>query len=134
MIVTDTVGFIRDLPPDLVAAFRATLEELREADLFLHVVDASEDFERRIAAVRRVLGEIGLAATPELLVFNKIDRLPPGAGRALAERNGAVPISALGGSGLDALLERAEDMLPEAQLDIGPGHWLEPVAVGGGSE
>jgi GTPase len=134
VIVTDTVGFIRDLPPDLVAAFRATLEELREADLFLHVVDASEDFERRIAAVRRVLGEIGLADTPELLVFNKIDRLPPGAGRALAERNGAVPISALGGSGLDALLERAEDMLPEAQLDVGPGHWLQPVAVGGGSE
>ena len=134
VIVTDTVGFIRDLPPDLVAAFRATLEELREADLFLHVVDASEDFERRIAAVRRVLGEIGLADTPELLVFNKIDRLPPGAGRALAERNGAVPISALGGSGLDALLERAEDMLPEAQLDVGPGHWREPVAVGGGSE
>jgi hypothetical protein len=45
-----------------------------------------------------------------------------------------VPISALGGSGLDALLERAEDMLPEAQLDVGPGHWREPVAVGGGSE
>jgi GTP-binding protein HflX len=134
VIVTDTVGFIRDLPPDLVAAFRATLEELREADLFLHVVDASEDFERRIAAVRRVLGEIGLAETPELLVFNKIDRLAPGTGRALAERNGAVPISALGGSGLDALLERAEDMLPDAQLDVGPGRWLEPMAVGGGSE
>jgi GTP-binding protein HflX len=134
VIVTDTVGFIRDLPPDLVAAFRATLEELREADLFLHVVDASEDFERRIAAVRRVLAEIGLAGTPELMVFNKIDRLPPGHGRALAERHGAVAVSALGGSGLGALLERAEAMLPEVHFDEGPAFWAAPVAVGGGSE
>jgi GTP-binding protein HflX len=134
VIVTDTVGFIRDLPPDLVAAFRATLEELREADLFLHVVDASGDFERRIAAVRRVLGEIGLAGTPELLVFNKIDRLPPGHGRALAERHGAVAVSALGGSGLDALLERAEAMLPEADFDAGPASWIRSAAVGGGVE
>lgn len=134
VIVTDTVGFIRDLPPDLMAAFRATLEELREADLFLHVVDASGDFERRIAAVRRVLGEIGLADTPELLVFNKIDRLPPGTGRALAERHGAVAVSALGGAGLDDLLERAEAMLPETQFDAGAAFWPHPLAVGGGSE
>jgi GTP-binding protein HflX len=134
VIVTDTVGFIRDLPPELVTAFRATLEELREADLFLHVVDASGDFERRIAAVRRVLGDIGLADTPELLVFNKIDRLPPGVGRALAERHRAVAVSALGGAGLDGLLERAEAMLPEANFDEGAAFWPQPVAVGGGSE
>lgn len=134
VIVTDTVGFIRDLPPDLVAAFRATLEELREADLFLHVVDVSEDFERRIAAVRRVLDEIGLSGKPELLVFNKIDRLPPGQGRALAERHGAVAVSARGGSGLDALLERAEEMLADGSIEVAPARWREPVAIGGGSE
>jgi GTP-binding protein HflX len=98
------------------------------------VVDASGDFERRIAAVRRVLEEIGLAGTPELLVFNKIDRLPPGVGRALAERHGAVAVSALGGAGLDALLERAEAMLPEAHFDEGAAFWPQSVAVGGGSE
>jgi GTP-binding protein HflX len=134
VIVTDTVGFIRDLPPELMAAFRATLEELREADLFLHVVDASADFERRIAAVHGVLREIGLADTPELLVFNKIDRLPPGHGRALAERHGGVAIAALEGSGLAELLERAEALLTDANFDEGLGRWAQPLAVGGGSE
>jgi len=112
VIVTDTVGFIRDLPPDLMAAFRATLEELREADLFLHVVDASSaNLERRIAAVRRVLEEIGLGQVPELLVFNKIDRLAPGEGAALAARHEAVAVSALARTGLADLLERAEKAL-----------------------
>jgi GTPase len=133
VIVTDTVGFIRDLPPALVAAFRATLEELREADLFLHVVDASsEEFPRRIAAVRSVLAQIGLEATPELLVFNKIDRLPPAQGRALAARCGAVPVSALEGRGLEALLERAEAALDE-RFDAGSDP-RERFALGGGLE
>ncbi len=118
VIVTDTVGFIRDLPPDLMTAFRATLEELAGADLFLHVVDASApDIERRMAAVRRVLEEIGVASTPELLVFNQIDRLPPGEGAALAEQHRAVAISALHGSGLYALLERAAALLFEDAHD-----------------
>jgi GTP-binding protein HflX len=100
-IVTDTVGFIRDLPRDLVTAFRATLEELTSADLLLHVVDAAgPDLERRIEAVREVLGELGLGETPELLVFNQIDRLPPGAGAALAARHGGVAVSALRRQGL----------------------------------
>ncbi len=112
VIITDTVGFIRDLPPDLVAAFKATLEELREADLFLHVVDAADsDVERRMTAVHDVLAEIGLDRTRELLVFNKIDRLPPGEGAQLAARYGAVPISALHRTGLAELLERAEERL-----------------------
>jgi GTP-binding protein HflX len=133
VIVTDTVGFIRDLPPALVAAFRATLEELREADLFLHVVDASsEEFPRRIAAVRSVLAQIGLEGTPELLVFNKIDRLPPAQGRALAARCGAVPVSALEGRGLEALLERAEAALDE-RFDAGSAP-RERFALGGGLE
>ena len=116
VIVTDTVGFIRDLPRDLVAAFRATLEELEDADLLLHVVDAAApDLERRIAAVRRVIEEIGLGGAPELLVFNQIDRLPPAAGLALADRFGAVAISALHGAGLPDLLAAVEERLWESQ-------------------
>ena len=73
-----------------MAAFRATLEELREADLFLHVVDAaSAALDRHIGAVRGVLDEMGLGDVPELLVFNKIDRLPPGEGARLARVYGA---------------------------------------------
>ena len=109
VIVTDTVGFIRDLPPDLKDAFRATLEELGDADVFLHVVDAAaQDPERRIEAVRGVLDDMKLGTTPELLVFNQIDRLEPGIGRAIAARHGGVAISALRGIGLDALLERVK--------------------------
>jgi GTP-binding protein HflX len=112
VIVTDTVGFIRDLPPDLVTAFRATLEELREADLFLHVVDAgSPDLERRIAAVHQVIGKLGLDGTPEILVLNQIDRLPPDVWRSLALRHHAVAVSALRGEGLEALLARVADAL-----------------------
>jgi GTP-binding protein HflX len=114
VIITDTVGFIRDLPKDLVAAFRATLEELTDADLLLHVVDAaSEDYERRIEAVREVLADIGLADTPELLVFNQIDRLPEGAGRAIAARHGGVAVSALAKQGLEELIARAQERLLE---------------------
>ena len=116
VIVTDTVGFIRDLPRDLVAAFLATLEELRDADLLLHVVDAaSPEPERRIDAVRAVLDEIGVASTPELLVFNQIDRLAPGVGDAIAARHGGVAISALTGHGLSELVRRAEAMLRSAE-------------------
>ncbi len=112
VIITDTVGFIRDLPPDLVAAFHATLEELRDANLLLHVVDAaSPDIDRRIQAVRQVLGELGFDEKPELLVFNQIDRLPPDEAEALARRYGAVPVSALEARGMPRLLERAEEML-----------------------
>ncbi len=112
VIVTDTVGFIRELPRDLMVAFHATLQELREADLFLHVVDASgEDVKRRMAAVRKVLDEIDLGETKELLVFNKVDLLPPGQGASLAELHGAVAVSALERTGLRELLERAEQEL-----------------------
>ncbi len=112
VIITDTVGFIRDLPPDLVAAFHATLEELRDANLLLHVVDAaSPDIDRRIQAVRQVLSELGFDEKPELLVFNQIDRLPADEIEALARRYGAVPVSALEARGMQRLLERAEEML-----------------------
>ena len=111
VIITDTVGFIRDLPPDLVTAFRATLEELADASLLLHVVDASApDCDRRIEAVRGVRDEIGIRA-PELLVFNQIDRLAHGEGEALARRYDGVAVSAVDRTGLRALLERADRML-----------------------
>ena len=111
VIITDTVGFIRDLPPDLVTAFRATLEELADASLLLHVVDASTpDCDRHIEAVRAVLETIGIQA-PELLVFNQIDKLGNGEGEALARRYAGVAVSALERTGLRALLERAEQML-----------------------
>jgi GTP-binding protein HflX len=112
VIVTDTVGFIRDLPKDLVAAFHATLEEMRDADLLLHVVDASApDLERRLAAVRQVLAQIGLAETPELLVFNQADKLPPGETQVLAQHQGGVAVSAVTGAGLTDLLHAAESIL-----------------------
>jgi GTP-binding protein HflX len=112
VIITDTVGFIRDLPEDLIAAFHATLEELRDASLLLHVVDAaSPDIDRRIRAVRDVLGDLGLDQKPELLVFNQIDRLPEEETEALARRYKAIPVSALNGQGLRELLARAEDIL-----------------------
>ena len=121
VIVTDTVGFIRDLPPDLVAAFGATLEEISDASLLLHVVDASApDYERRIAAVGEVLAQIGMESTPELLVFNQIDRLPMGEGRAIAARHGGVAVSALAGRGLTELVARAESMLEENEVDRAP--------------
>ncbi|MDJ0789882.1 MAG: GTPase HflX [Myxococcota bacterium] len=126
VIITDTVGFIRDLPPDLVAAFRATLEELSEADLLLHVVDASdEDVDRRIEAVRTVLSELGLDGKPELLVFNKIDRLPPGEGSRIATRYGGVAVSALSRAGLAELLERAEVAVEEVHPSDASGERIE---------
>ncbi len=112
VIITDTVGFIRDLPGDLIAAFHATLEELRDASLLLHVVDAaSPDLDQRIAAVHHVLGELGLDDKPELLVFNQIDRLPADEVEGLARRYRAIPISALKRIGLLELLSQAEAML-----------------------
>ena len=128
VIITDTVGFIRDLPADLVAAFRATLEELTDATLLLHVVDAAApDLERRIAAVREVLEPIGLSETPELLVFNQIDRLPRGVGEAIASRHDGVAISALQRTHLDELLARAEEKLWGETQGGGPAR----VAQGG---
>jgi GTP-binding protein HflX len=112
VIVTDTVGFIRDLPPDLVNAFRATLEELGDADLLLHVVDASDPrHEDQIVAVERILEDLDLSGKRRLLVFNKIDRLPPGEGSALAHRRGGIAVSAVSRDGLADLLHRCDRLL-----------------------
>ena len=105
LLVVDTVGFIQKLPHALVAAFRATLEEVVEADLLLHVMDASaEDLEEREDAVRTVLEEIGAAERPTIPVLNKIDALDVGRRRALQDaRPEAVLVSARTGEGLEAL-------------------------------
>jgi GTP-binding protein HflX len=103
-VVSDTVGFIRRLPHTLIAAFRATLEETVHADLLLHVVDASAaDRDAQIGAVNEVLAEIGAAAIPQLLVYNKIDltRLPARVVRDDCGKIASVWISAESGGGLD---------------------------------
>jgi GTP-binding protein HflX len=107
LLVSDTVGFIDRLPHALVAAFRATLEEVAEADLALHVIDAAtEDRERHITAVRRVLEEVGAQEVPTIDVFNKIDQLGPEEQRRLQEGDpAAVLISARTGAGIDDLLQ-----------------------------
>jgi len=104
-ILTDTVGFIRKLPHEVVAAFRATLEELAEADVLLHVVDASHPaVDEHMAAVEALLGELGVSEQPRLLALNKIDRLAaPQALERLVEGRSGVPVSATTGEGLAAL-------------------------------
>ncbi len=109
VIVTDTVGFIRDLPNELVGAFRTTLEELREADLLLHVVDASAaDIDVQITAVVRILQDLQLDHIPRVLVFNKCDRLPTHHMDPLCRRYQAIGISALQPSTMRPLLAQLE--------------------------
>ena len=107
LLVSDTVGFIDRLPHALVAAFRATLEEVVEADLVLHVIDvAAPDRERRMSAVRQVLEEVGATEVPLIEVYNKCDQLTPDESRRLQESDPeAVCLSALAGQGVDELLE-----------------------------
>jgi GTP-binding protein HflX len=113
LLLSDTVGFIRNLPHQLVTAFSATLEEVRDADLILHVADAAEPEARRDAqarAVVEVLDEIGASEVPRLLVLNKIDLVPAAERLALANREpGAVQVSAATGEGLDDLRHRLAD-------------------------
>ncbi len=91
VVITDTVGFIRDLPPDLFAAFRATFEEVADAQLLLHVVDASDPArEQHIRTTEELLTELDLESIPRILVFNKADRLDPDVRRQLSLRHGDV--------------------------------------------
>ena len=112
VIITDTVGFIRDLPKDLVAAFRATLEELNDADLLLHVIDASDPArDEHVKAVERILESLELLDRPRLKVWNKADQVAPEELALLLRRDGGVAISALSREGMDLLLAKAERML-----------------------
>jgi GTPase len=122
-LVTDTVGFIRKLPHQLVEAFKATLEETRLADLIVHVVDASESNPGRrrtaIEAVDEVLEEIGAGDTPRLLVYNKMDLLDEEARRdLLVGDTDAVAISAFTGEGLEALRDRIEAAFEETLTPV----------------
>ena len=117
VLFTDTVGFIRDLPPDLVAAFSATLEEVAAADLVILVADPSSGrYEEDVEVVEEVLASIGAGTVPRIIALNKIDRIGPETAetiRALAVRSGdrVIPISALRGDNIPELLTVVEGML-----------------------
>ncbi len=113
VVINDTVGFIRDLPVDLIAAFRATLEEIEDSDLIVHLVDgAHPNYAARIEAVERLLGELGYDEIPRLLVFNKADLLDDVTLRERALGREALFVSAVEGSGIDGLLAAIERYLP----------------------
>ncbi len=102
IVLADTVGFIRDLPKELMEAFRATLEELNEANILIHVLDASHDeMEQQLESVEKILEELKLSDVPRVLLLNKWDNLPKESQELLLERfSGAYPVSALTGFGL----------------------------------
>ena len=118
VVATDTVGFINKLPHDLVDAFRATLEEVRRADLLLEVVDAADpDFVGQQVAVQTVLDELGAGDKPRITVYNKLDLLPDDAG-APPDSERAVFVSAVTGAGLDRLRERIGDVLRSEMVAV----------------
>jgi GTP-binding protein HflX len=112
VVVTDTVGFIRDLPAELTRAFRATLEEMADADLLVHVVDASDpDRDQHIRAVENILGELGLSEKPRVIVWNKVDRLDATDAEHLERHGGGFVVSALDRATFGPLLLAIERML-----------------------
>ncbi len=117
VLLTDTVGFIQNLPHHLVAAFRATLEEVVEADLLLHVIDASHPYvEKQIAAVDKVLESLGAAAKPSIMVYNKVDLLPDGEMPIKVRGRQTVALSALKGRGFEQLLGALADVLSAGRI------------------
>jgi GTPase len=118
--LTDTVGFVRRLPHQLVDAFRSTLEEVAQADLVLHVVDGSDaDPQAQMSAVREVLAEIGAADVPEIVVINKADTADPVEVKGLqAKERDCVVVSALTGSGIDDLLAAVDAGLPRRDREV----------------
>ena len=112
VVINDTVGFIRDLPPELISAFRATLEEIEDSDLIVHLVDAQHpDAEARTEAVRRIMDDLGYGNIPKLRVLNKIELLAPDE-VAARMRDGDIGISALKATGIDELLRAIDAALP----------------------
>ena len=112
VLITDTVGFVRNLPHGLVEAFKSTLEVAGRGDYLVHVVDCTAaDPEGQIAAVREVLAEIGASHVPELLVFNKCDAAPDVATNLMQRHEGSVAVSALSGAGIDGFLHAISDRL-----------------------
>ena len=126
VIITDTVGFIRDLPKDLIGAFRTTLEELREADLLLHVVDASAaDLDVQIVAVDTILQDLNLHQIPQVLVFNKCDRIPAEHADSLCRRYQAIGISAVQPETLHPLIRQLEQSLVRLNPLVGVASALQ---------
>src|SRR6266581_1184754 len=112
VIITDTVGFIRDLPPDLMQAFRATLDELRDADLLLHVVDMSSPYmDDHIRAVETILSDLGMDDLPRLMVLNKMDRVNPNVVANIERLHQAVAIAACDRRTLPRLIERLQEVI-----------------------
>jgi GTP-binding protein HflX len=113
IIVTDTVGFIRDLPKDLLGAFRTTLEELKDADMLLHLVDAgAQDIDGQIAAVESILKALDLETIPRIVVLNKCDRLSAHETAMLSQRYKAIGISAVQPDTVRPLIAKIESLLP----------------------
>jgi GTP-binding protein HflX len=121
VLLSDTVGFIRELPHQLIASFKATLEEARQADLLLHVADVSSPTAReQIAAVHKVLEELGIQEKDLLLVLNKIDAIhePGQLEKVLSWYPSAIPVSARSGEGLSRLANAVSEILSENFLDV----------------
>lgn len=115
VIITDTVGFIRHLPDELLKAFASTLEELQEADLLLHVIDVANPlWPQQVEVVEQVLSELELDSMPCLKVFNKIDQLPAEEQLRFLVSDEGVGISAQDAASLAPLLVRAQRMLKES--------------------
>lgn len=132
IIINDTVGFIRDLPPDLLSAFRATLEEISDSDLLINLVDASNPrWQQQLESVERILSELNFGGIPRLLVFNKADLVDSSSLNAMirqASQNGArecISISAMDGQTLRPLLEKAGALLARNLVEQ-PGPALAP--------
>jgi GTP-binding protein HflX len=113
VLLSDTVGFIRDLPPGLITAFRATLEEVQESALLLLVTDLSNPHHaEQDAEVEKILKELGVADRPRLHVLNKIDRLTPEEAASVNSNHNSSRVSGLTGEGLEALLSRIDEAMP----------------------
>ena len=138
ILLSDTVGFIRDLPHTLVTSFRATLEEVQKAEVLVHVRDCSSPMQdEHKAEVEKVLGELGVLSKPRIEVMNKIDLLPRDE-RAALEAGGAVAVSAKLGCGIDGLLARIDaalvaDPIVEQRFDIPQSQGSVLAALGAGA-
>ncbi len=123
VIITDTVGFIRDLPRDLMAAFMATLEELENADILLHVIDISNPrHQEQLESVEKILAELNLDQIPTIRVLNKMDLLEKDTADTIAQRLEGRPISAKDRSSLLPLLEEIQDKFETMNLDQDMGN------------
>ncbi|MBW2431378.1 MAG: 50S ribosome-binding GTPase, partial [Deltaproteobacteria bacterium] len=118
VIITDTVGFIRDLPKDLMVAFRATLEELEKADLLLHVIDISNPrVDQQIQSVERILADLNLQKTTTIRVLNKMDLVDPETSSRLSRQLTGTAISARSKSTLLPLIEKIETIIERISPD-----------------